>query len=156
MLIPWKENGRRTGPAAKIPEKFSTCLNLGQINRCNLQVMNIPRFFGPTGLFCATFSPKPGALGAKLCRNKKISATLLTKVIDISNFTPIFRRRDPALTPVCSMFVPFMCRFAARRPPRQAVPCRITLVYGREKEISSKDGRIDPEISSKSLFLKFF
>jgi hypothetical protein len=31
MLIPWKENGRWTGPVAKNPEKSTTCLNLGQI-----------------------------------------------------------------------------------------------------------------------------
>jgi len=41
-----------------------------------------------------------------------------------------------------------MCRLAARRPDRQAVCSRIPLVYGIEKEISRKDGTIDPEISS--------
>ena len=46
------------------------------------------------------------------------------------------------------MFVPFMCRISPRRPDRQAGCYRILLVYGREKEISSKDETIDPENNS--------
>jgi len=143
-------------PAAKNPEKSSTCLNLGQINRCNFQVTNIPRYFRTTGKFSPVFPPKSVPLGANLCRYKKISATLLTKLIDITHFTQVSHRRGPRKFPFCPIFVPFMCRFAARRLQRRAVSCRIPLDYSIEKEISSKDGTIDPEISSKSFSLMFF
>jgi hypothetical protein len=86
--------------------------------------------------------PNQGFWGAKLCRHKKISATLLAKVIDISHFSPPSRRRVPALTLICTTFVPFMCRFAARRPQWRPLSCRIPLDYGIKKEISSKDWTI--------------
>jgi hypothetical protein len=66
MLIPWNENGRRTGPAAKNPEKSTTCLNLGQINQCALQVTNIPRYFRTTGKFSPVFCPPKRAFGGEI------------------------------------------------------------------------------------------
>ena len=93
MLIPWNENGRRTGPAANIPEKSSTCLNLGQINQYNLQVTNIPRYFRTTGKFFPVFCPQIGAIVGEFVPHKKISATYLAKVLDIANFIPRSYRR---------------------------------------------------------------
>jgi len=65
MLIPWDENGRRTGPRG---EKSCPDLNLGQIknkNQYNLQVTNIPGYFRTTGYFCPAFCPQIRALGGE-------------------------------------------------------------------------------------------
>jgi len=135
MLIPWKENGRRTGLRGEnsrkihyLPElranksvqppsyEYSTVF---LINRPFL--FNFAHFFHP-------ISPKIRAFWGRICAGtKKISATCLTKVTDIAHFTPICRRRDPALTPVCAVFVPVLCRLAARWPDLQTVNCRMPI-----------------------------
>jgi hypothetical protein len=71
MLIPWTKMVAGLGPVAKYPEKSSTCLNLGQINRCNLQVTNIPRYFRTTGKFSPVFFPQTRAIGGEIVPAQK-------------------------------------------------------------------------------------
>ena len=143
------------GPVAKKPKNSSTCLNLGKINQWTLQVTNISRYFRTTGLFCSIFSPKPGPLGAKLYRHKKISAACFAKVTDITHFTSLSRSASPAYTPTLrhggAVYVPHL-----REPAPAASGSLPNGDRVRQRERNFQQGRDNwPEDSFKAQSSRF-